>query len=49
MQLLRVRIEESSRKSETWDVKLSQDSMGVTLIEMPKSEEMEPEETTSRR
>ena len=34
---------------ETWDVRGSQDSMGVTLTEMPNSGEMELEETTPSR
>ena len=32
---------------ETWDVTGSQDSVGVTLAEMPNSGEMEPKETMS--
>jgi hypothetical protein len=35
--------------SETWNVRGSQDTMGMDLAEMPKSGEMEPEETTSYR
>jgi hypothetical protein len=34
---------------ETWDVRGSQDAMGMTLAEMPNSEEMEPEENSTSR
>ena len=34
---------------ETWDVRGTQDSMWMTLAEMPNSGEMDPEETTSSR
>ena len=37
----------TSRSPETRDVRSSQDSMWMTLAEMPNSGEMEPEETTS--
>ena len=32
---------------ESWNVKGNQDSIGMTLAKMPKSGEVEPEETTS--
>lgn len=37
-----------SRKSETWDRGGSQESMRVTLAEMPNIGNMEPEKATSR-
>ena len=32
---------------ESWNVRGTQDSIGMTLAKMPKSGEVEPEETTS--
>ena len=37
------------KDSEIWDVKGSQDSVGMTLAKMPNIMEMEPKESTSSR
>ena len=46
MQLLGVGVN-LKKVPETWDVRGSHDSMGMTLAKMPNSGEMEPEETTT--
>ena len=41
--------ENLEKTPENWNVRISQDSMEMTLAEMSNSGEMEPEETTSSR